>query len=118
MNRRPRRPRRLARHIPVLVESSTKLTPKEFTLLGIEKLRFAPGRAVHAVYSGFNAAFRAYFPDLDVVEEMQTLAEAGVIVIIPARTGGVSINTPNAPNILRNVPAPAVKALVTMGLAS
>lgn len=109
---------RAKRHVPVLVESGAKLTPKEFTLLGIEKLRPAPGKGIHVVFTGFNAAFRAYFPDLDVIKEVNALAEEGVITITPARWGGVSINTPQAPNPLKVVSVPAAKTLVKMGLAS
>lgn len=119
MNRRIRRTRRPARPRPVLVESSAKLTPKEFTILAIERRRLGPGRGIHVVCSGFNAAFRAYFPKLDVVAEMERLAEEGVIDIIPSRWAvTIAIAQPEPPNPLKGVSASGVQTLVAMGLAS
>lgn len=71
-------------------ESSKKLTVEEFTLLAIQKLSKPPHKAIHVVYSGFNVAFRQYFPDLDPVEEVKALAEKKKVSLRPAK-GGVVI---------------------------
>ena len=72
-----------------------KLTTEEFALRAIEKLRKPEYAGIHAVYSGFNQAFRRYFPDLDPVVEMKKLAEEGKIQIRPAR-GGATLLRPDA----------------------
>lgn len=69
------------------------LTPEEFVLRAIETLRQPPYKGVHSVYSGFNEAFRKYFPNLDPVETTNELAEQGKIAVRPAR-GGVILYKP------------------------
>lgn len=69
------------------------LTPEEFVLRAIETLRQPPYKSIHSVYSGFNEAFRKYFPNLDPVETTNELAEQGKIAIRPAR-GGVILYKP------------------------
>ena len=70
-----------------------KVSVEEFTKLAIERLR-KPGRtAIHTVYSGFNAAFRAYFPDVDPVDATQSLAQRGKIVTRITK-GGALIGLP------------------------
>lgn len=39
----------------------TKLTKEEFVLQAIKNLRKPPYKGIHAVFSGFNSAFRDYF---------------------------------------------------------
>lgn len=63
------------------------LTPEEFVLKAIERLRVPPYKGIHAVFSGFNDAFREYFPLLDPVDVTNQLANEGKIVIRPARGG-------------------------------
>ncbi len=60
-----------------------RLSPAEFTLLALKKLAPEPGRGIHVVYSGFNEAFRQYFPASDVVSELERLAAEGVISLRP-----------------------------------
>lgn len=90
---------------------SKKLNPEEFTLLAIQKLSGPPHKAIHSVYSGFNAAFRKYFSNLDPVEEIQKLVKAGKVRIRPSK-GGVLIFAGK-----ENTPAgSAEKVLAKMGL--
>lgn len=65
------------------------LTPEEFVLKAIERLRVPPYKGIHAVFSGFNEAFREYFPLLDPVEVTQQLAKEGKIVVRPVRKGAI-----------------------------
>ncbi len=88
-----------------------RLGPEEFTLLAIKKLSEPPHKAIHSVYSGFNSAFRRYFPILDPVKEVQKLDKTGKVSIRPSK-GGVIIfagkeNTPSGS---------AEKVLAKMGL--
>lgn len=69
------------------VPSLGDLTPEQFVLKAIERLRTPPYKGIHAVYSGFNAAFREYFPLLDPVDVTNKMAQDGKIVIRPARGG-------------------------------
>lgn len=64
-----------------------ELSPEEFVIKAIERLRTPPYKGIHSVFSGFNAAFREYFPLLDPVIVTQQLAEEGKIVIRPAKKG-------------------------------
>lgn len=55
------------------------LTVEEFVLLAIEKLPAEGKHTIHTVYSGFNEAFREYFPDKDPIDEVKKLFEVGKI---------------------------------------
>lgn len=66
------------------------LTPEEFVLRAIEKLKKPPYRGIHTVYSGFNEAFREYFPLLNPVEFTNQMAKEGKIAIRPVK-GGVML---------------------------
>ena len=46
-----------------------------------------PYKGIHSVFSGFNEAFREYFPLLDPVDFTTQLAKEGKIVIRPAKKG-------------------------------
>lgn len=70
-------------------EESKQLTPEEFVFLALEKLKKPEHKGIHAVYSGFNEAFREYFPQLDPVKTMKELAANGKIKIRPTRGGAV-----------------------------
>lgn len=78
------------------IKAAAKMTEAEFVLSAIEALRETeaytvtkgpnagqvrePSAGIHTVYSGFNAAFRAYFgKDADPVAATTALAESGVI---------------------------------------
>lgn len=73
------------------------LTPEEFVLKAIETLRQPPYKGIHSVFSGFNAAFREYFPGLDPVEVTNGLAEEGKLVIRPVRRGVMLYRPEDAP---------------------
>lgn len=72
-----------------------KLTVRQFTLQAIQKLRNPEkSMGIHTVYSGFNQAFRKYFPGGDVKAELQKLVDEGVIVMA-MRRGGPMIYLPD-----------------------
>lgn len=75
-----------------------KITKFEFLARAMENLRTKSDEReyhnLHSVYSGFNSAFRAYFPDSDPVAFIQALAADGKVKIIPAK-GGVNIYWPD-----------------------
>ena len=66
------------------------LSPEEFVYKAIVRLRVPPYKGIHTVYSGFNDAFREYFPLLDPVDFTNQMSKEGKIVIRPAK-GGVII---------------------------
>lgn len=74
---------------------SQKLTVEEFVLRAIDRLAQSGRTTIHTVYSGFNEAFRTYFPELDPVKEVQRLTDEGKIVSRLAR-GGAVIGKPGA----------------------
>lgn len=73
------------------------LTPEEFVLQAIERLRTPPYKCIHTVFSGFNEAFREYFPLLDPVDVTNQLAQEGKIVIRPAKKGVLLYKADEAP---------------------
>lgn len=93
-------------------KSKKRLSPEEFTLLAIKRLSGPPHKAIHSVYSGFNTAFRTYFPGLDPVKEVNALAEKGIVSIRPVK-GGVLIFAGKGNTSSEGA---AVKALKKMGL--
>lgn len=66
-----------------------KLTHEQFTTKAITSLRTEGYKGIHAVYSGFNSAFKAYF-QADPKEATNALAKEGKIAIVPAK-GGVML---------------------------
>lgn len=91
---------------------SKKLTEKEFVTTAIVKLRKEGYRGIHAVYSGFNDAFRKYFGDADPAVATKKLQEEGVIAITAAK-GGVMLY------LAKDKPEPADRGaavLKSMGL--
>ena len=69
------------------------LPVEEFVRRAILNLRdTSKSRGIHSVYSGFNAAFKAYYGK-DPVAATNKLAKEGKIVIIP-RKGGVMLYLP------------------------
>jgi hypothetical protein len=75
-------------------EKEEKLTPGEFFIQAIKNLRQPPHLGIHMVWSGFNLAFREYFPDLDPVKTAKELARQGKIVL-QVMKGGARIYLPN-----------------------
>lgn len=70
-----------------------KLTVEEFVFRAIEKLAPEGKQTIHTVFSGFNEAFREYFPGQDPIEEVKKLHEAGKISF-GLRRGGAIIAPP------------------------
>jgi hypothetical protein len=73
-----------------MADSPPRMTPEEYVVNAIRTLRGPESTGIHSRFSGFNRAFRIYFPDLDPVETTTRLAGAGIIAIRPAR-GGVML---------------------------
>lgn len=69
------------------IPSKGNLSPEEFVFKAIERLRTPPYKGIHSVYSGFNGAFREYFPLLDPVDFTNQMAKEGKIIIRPVRGG-------------------------------
>lgn len=88
-----------------------KLTPEQFTLLAIERLRKNGYKGIHTVYSGFNDAFRSYFGS-DPVAATQALAKAGNIVSRPVKRGAMLYKPDEAPAEKAN----GQNALAKMGI--
>jgi hypothetical protein len=65
-----------------------KLSYEEFVRQAIIKLRTKNYKGIHSVYSGFNDAFRKYYPGVDPIEITNQLAKQNKITVIP-RKGGV-----------------------------
>jgi hypothetical protein len=58
-----------------------------FVLLSFELLREPKYKWMHVVWSGFNAAFRSYFPKEDPVLWLQAFFREGLIDLFPAKGG-------------------------------
>ena len=70
-----------------------KLTHEEFTVRAIETLAKEGKTAIHTVWSGFNTAFKQYFPGENPVEATKKLLTDGKISMRPVK-GGVLIAKP------------------------
>jgi hypothetical protein len=70
-----------------------KLTHEEFIRKAIVSLRKDGYKGIHTVYSGFNEAFKKYFPGGDPIEVTNGLAKQGKLTIRPVR-GGVMLYLP------------------------
>jgi hypothetical protein len=89
-----------------------KLSHEEFVRKAILNLRKEGYKGIHTVYSGFNEAFKKYFPGENPVEATNALAREGRIVIRPVK-GGVMLYLPeDAPGA-----STADETLKKMGLA-
>lgn len=93
--------------LEAMIESEAYLSPEElslkaeeFTLQAIEKLRVPPYKGIHTVFSGFNAAFREYFPGLDPVKVVKLMAAEGKIVARPAKRGAIIYKPSEAPKMV------------------
>jgi hypothetical protein len=118
-------PKKTAKKTTVKKPGGGKLSPADFTLEAIRKLRKPPYKGIHSVFSGFNAAFRKYFPDLDPVQAVVELAEKEIIISTRTR-GGVLLYIPGEAPVPKEKagkkarPAPkdpADEVLKKMGLA-
>ena len=78
-------------------KSDKPLTPQQFVIRAIETLRNPPYKGIHTVYSGFNQAFREYFPGLDPIDITRQMAEEGTIVIRLAKGGAILYKAEEAP---------------------
>lgn len=79
-------------------DSQKPITPEQFIFRFIETFRdSSKSRGIHSVFSGFNAAFREYFPGLDPVEVTNELAREGKLEIRPVRRGVMIYRAGEAP---------------------
>jgi hypothetical protein len=69
------------------ISNPNVLTPQEFVLKAIDKLRECPYKGIHNIYSGLDAAFKRQFPDLLLRDTLNELAENGKISIRSAARG-------------------------------
>jgi hypothetical protein len=91
---------------------SEKLSHEEFVRKAVVSLRKEGYRGIHSVYSGFNEAFKKYYPGENPVEVTNGLAQEGKLIIRPVK-GGVMFYLPE------DAPSPkssADEALKKMGL--
>ena len=72
---------------------SEKLNHEEFVKKAIVSLRKEGYKGIHTVYSGFNQAFKKYFPGDNPADITNKLAEGGKIVVRPVK-GGVMLYLP------------------------
>lgn len=70
-----------------------KLSHEEFVKRAIVNLRQKNYKGIHTIYSGFNEAFRKYFPEDDPIAVTNKLSQEGKIVLRPAK-GGVMLYLP------------------------
>jgi len=76
---------------------SDKMTVEEFVREAMDKLIEPPYKGMHVVFTGFNEAFRAYFPDKSPRAELDKLVEEGVIVVHRATGGAIAYWPDNVP---------------------
>ena len=88
-----------------------KLAYEEFVRRAIMKLRTGNYKGIHSVYSGFNEAFKKYYPGVNPVEITNQLANKKKIIVRPVK-GGVMLYLPEDAPQRTN----ADKALEKMGL--
>jgi hypothetical protein len=88
-----------------------KLSHEEFVRKAVVSLRKEGYKGIHSVYSGFNEAFKKYYPGENPVEATNKLAAEDKIIIRPVK-GGVMLYLPEeAPG-----GSDALQALKKMGL--
>jgi len=75
-------------------KATERLSTEQFFKKAIVNLRKEQYKGIHSVYSGVNAAFRKYYPELDPIAEVNKLHEKGVIFMRPVK-GGVMLYLPN-----------------------
>lgn len=75
---------------------SDKLSYEEFTKKAIVNMRKGNYKGIHAVYSGFNQAFRSYYNE-DPIKIINQLAEEGKIVSRLVKGGAMLYLPEDAP---------------------
>ena len=90
-----------------------KLSHEEFVKTAILKLRQKDFKGIHAVYSGFNSAFKDYFKDEDPVTHIKQLVKDEKFATRIVK-GGVMIYLPEDASLA--ITDIASKALANMGL--
>lgn len=88
-----------------------KISYEDFVRRAIMKLRTGNYKGIHSVYSGFNEAFKKYYPGVNPVEITNQLANKKKIIVRPVK-GGVMLYLPEDAPQRTN----ADKALEKMGL--
>ena len=80
-----------------VADNPRKLSVDEFVYLAIIRLRMGDYKAIHTVYSGFNAAFREYFAEegFDPIEEVNRMVEEAKLIRRPVKGGVLISNDPN-----------------------
>ena len=73
--------------------SEEKLSHEEFIKKAIVTLRKGNYKGIHTVYSGFNQAFKDYYPGENPIDATTAQEKEGKIVIRPVR-GGVMLYLP------------------------
>lgn len=75
-------------------KKTNRLSEEEFVLQAITALRDeTKSKGIHTVFSGFNGAFRSYFPESDPSEVTKRMAEEGLLDLVPVvGTGRVMEN--------------------------
>ena len=70
-------------------ETKRKLNKKIFVLRAIHTIRTKNYLGIHAVFSGFNKAFKDYYNE-DPIPEVEKLVKEGIVIRTPVR-GGVML---------------------------
>ncbi|MBI5194809.1 MAG: hypothetical protein HZA10_00635 [Nitrospirae bacterium] len=87
-----------------------KMSHEEFIKKAIVSLRKEGYKGIHTVYSGFNEAFKKYFPGENPIEATNKLAHEGKIVIRPVK-GGVMLYLPEDAPGFKDVGNDALKKM-------
>lgn len=82
-----------------------RMTAEDFVVTAIVKLRTGKYKGIHNVFSGFNAAFREYFPGADPVETVKAMEAKGLIVTHASKKGAMMYLTSDAPGNKKNISA-------------
>lgn len=77
-----------------------KLTKEEFTIKAIENLRTDRSKGIHVVWSGYNAAFVAYFGEASR-QTTDDMAAKGLIDVHPFEGGAMIYKKGEAPDRTR-----------------
>lgn len=70
-----------------------RISHEEFIRRAIVSLRKEGYKGIHTVYSGFNEAFKKYYPGEDPIKVTNALAGEGKVIIRPVK-GGVMLYLP------------------------
>lgn len=91
---------------------SEQKSHEEFIKTAIVKLRKDGYKGIHTVYSGFNEAFKKYYPGEDPVKATNALAKEDKITIRPVKGGVMLYLKEDSPS----GPTTGTQALKKMGL--